>query len=165
MIRVCRPEDREKIFAIINDAAKAYKGVIPEDRYHEPYMPMPELRQEMKRVTFYGWEERGQLVGVMGIEPVRDVTLIRHAYILTSKQGRGIGAKLLEHLKDITKSRSLLVGTWADARWAIEFYKKHGFSLLPGKDELLLAYWDVPKRQRETSVVLGIELPGEKAKK
>lgn len=159
MIRVCGPRDKKKIFAIINDAARAYKGVIPPDRYHEPYMPMEELEQEMKRLAFYGWEEEGRLVGVMGIESVRDVTLIRHAYVLTPWQKKGIGSRLLEHLKSSTKTPRLLVGTWADARWAIQFYQKHGFSLLPNKDELLLSYWDVPQRQRETSVVLGITLP------
>ena len=157
MIRQCQAEDRDRIYFIINEAAKAYESVIPADRYHQPYMPLAELREEMKRMTFYGWEERGELVGVMGIEPVKDVTLIRHAYILPEWQKQGIGSRLLHHLQTLTKTSRLLVGTWTDAKWAIHFYEKHGFKLIPNKDELLKTYWNVPERQIETSVVLEIE--------
>jgi len=146
------------MFFIINEAAKAYADVIPADRYRQPYMPLAELEREMKRMTFYGWEEKGELVGLMGIEPVKDVTLIRHAYILPKWQKKGIGSKLLKHLIDLVKSRRLLVGTWADVRWAIDFYQKHGFKLEPDKDELLRTHWEIPRRQIETSVVLGLEI-------
>lgn len=146
------------MFFIINEAAKAYADVIPADRYRQPYMPLAELEREMKRMTFYGWEEKGELVGLMGIEPVQDVTLLRHAYILPKWQKRGIGSKLLKHLKDLVKTHRLLVGTWADAKWAIDFYKKHGFKPERNKDELLQTYWDIPQRQVETSVVLGLKI-------
>ncbi len=146
------------MFYIINEAAKAYEGVIPADRYHQPYMPRAELEREMKRMTFYGWEETGELVAVMGFEPVKDVTLIRHAYVLPGWQKKGIGSRLLDYLKGLVTTRQLLVGTWADAWWAIDFYLKHGFRLEPNKDELLKTYWDVPQRQIETSVVLGLEM-------
>ena len=157
MIRQCQAEDRDRIYFIINEAAKVYESVIPADRRHQPYMPLAELREEMKRMTFYGWEEKGELVGVMGIEPVKDVTLIRHAYILPEWQKQRIGSRLLHHLQTLTKTSRLLVGTWADAKWAIRFYEKHGFKLIPNKDELLKTYWNVPERQIETSVVLEIE--------
>jgi GNAT superfamily N-acetyltransferase len=121
-------------------------------------MPMEELLAEMAEMTFFGWQESGELVGVMGFQPVKDVTLIRHAYVLTPYQGRGIGSALLSHLKEITTTPRLLVGTWAGATWAIAFYQKHGFRLLPDKDELLRTYWHVSPRQIETSVVLGLEL-------
>ena len=140
---------------IINEAAKAYEGVIPADRYHQPYMPIDELGQEMKEMTFFGWEEDGELVGVMGFQPVKDVTLIRHAYVLPQWQRKGIGSKLLNHLKGLVTMTHLLVGTWADARWAIVFYQRHGFSLMPNKDDLLQTYWNISQRQIETSVVLG----------
>ncbi len=133
----------------------AYEGVIPPDCYHQPYMPMEELEQEMKHMTFFGWEAQGELVGIMGFQPVKDVTLIRHAYVLPQWQGRGIGSELLNHLRGLVTKRRLLVGTWADAHWAIALYKRHGFSLMPDKDELLKTYWDIPQRQIETSVVLG----------
>jgi len=158
MIRVCQPSDAKRMHSIINEAAKAYEGVIPVDCYHQPYMPMGELEQEMKRMTFFGWEVNGELVGVTGFEPIKDVTLIRHAYILPQWQKQGIGSKLLNHLKGLVTTSRLLVGTWADARWAITFYKKHGFKLLPDKDELLRTYWDIPQRQIETSVVLGLNI-------
>lgn len=160
MIRKCGLEDIEQMYVIINEAARAYKGVIPPDRYHEPYMPMAELREEMQLMTFFGWEESRRLVAVMGFQPLEDVTLIRHAYVLPDYQRRGLGSKLLEHLKTVTTTPRLLVGTWADASWAIEFYEKHGFRLLADKDELLRAYWDIPERQIETSVVLGITQGG-----
>ena len=158
MIRECRPGDTLKIYFIINEAAKAYEGVIPADCYHQPYMSMDELDREMKRMTFYGWEVNGELVGVVGFEPIKDVTLIRHTYVLPWWQRQRIGSKLLNHLKTLVATSRLLVGTWADAYWAIQFYQKHGFILLVGKDKLLRTYWDIPQRQIETSVVLGTEV-------
>ncbi len=158
MIRLCQPNDTETIYFIINEAARAYEGVIPSDCYHRPYMSLDELQREMKRMTFLGWEVNGELVGVMGLEPIKNVTLIRHAYILPRWQQQGIGSKLLNHLKNLVTTSRLLVGTWADAHWAIDFYQKHGFTLLPNKDKLLKTYWDIPQRQIETSVVLEIEM-------
>ena len=155
MIRACQEKDARRMYFIINEAAKAYDGSIPADCYHQPYMPMQELRQEMQRMTFFGWEEAAQLVGVMGAEPVKDVTLIRHAYVLPQQQNRGVGSRLLGHILDCAATERVLVGTWADARWAIEFYRKHGFQLLADKDKLLNTYWNIPPRQVETSVVLG----------
>jgi GNAT superfamily N-acetyltransferase len=154
MIRQCQPQDTERIYSIINEAARAYEGAIPADCYPQPYMPMSELEAELKRVTFFGWE----VVGVMGLEPIKDTTLIRHAYVLPRWQRQGISTRLLEHVKKLVKTHRLLVGTWADATWAIDFYKKHGFELMPDKDELLKRYWDIPQRQIETSVVLGVEV-------
>ncbi len=156
MIRECQPRDINRIYFIINEAAKTYEKAIPADCYHQPYMPMDELEREWKRMTFFGWEANGELVGVMGAEMSKDVTLIRHSYVLPQWQGQGIGSRLLSHLKSLVTSSRLLVGTWADATWAVDFYKKHGFRPLPDKDELLKAYWDIPQRQIETSVVLGI---------
>ncbi len=156
MIRECQPGEIKRIYYIINEAAKAYEGVIPADRYHQPYMPMDELEQEMKQITFFGEEVNGELVGVMGFQPVKNVTLIRHAYVLPQWQKQGIGSQLLNHFMGLVATSRLLVGTWADARWAIDFYQRHGFNLLPDKDELLKTYWDIPQRQIETSVVLGI---------
>jgi GNAT superfamily N-acetyltransferase len=158
MIRKCQPSDTERMYFIINKAAKAYKGIIPADCYHQPYMPMDELNQEMGRMNFFGWEANGELVAVVGFQLVKDITLIRHAYVLPEWQKQGIGNKLLSHLKGLVTTSRLLVGTWADASWAITFYKKHGFNLLPGKKELLKTYWDIPQRQIETSVVLGMEV-------
>jgi GNAT superfamily N-acetyltransferase len=156
LIRPCQKQDIERMYFIINEAARAYDGSIPADCYHQPYMPLDELRREIERMTFFGWELETGLVGVMGSEPVKDVTLIRHAYVLPDQQNRGVGSRLLRHIMDRTTTARLLVGTWADARWAIDFYKKHGFQLLPDKDKLLTTYWDIPPRQVETSVVLGI---------
>jgi len=150
--------DSRTIYQIINAAARAYKGVIPDDRYHEPYMPEEELLKEMQSMTFFGWEEIGKLIGVMGFQPVKDVTLIRHSYVLPGYQQKGIGTRLIKQMRQITKTGSLLVGTWADASWAIKFYQKQGFRLMPDKDELLHKYWNIPRRQVETSVVLGITL-------
>jgi GNAT superfamily N-acetyltransferase len=142
--------------AIVNAAAEAYRGVIPADRWHEPYMPVEELEAEIAAgVAFSGYEEDGELLGVMGIQPVRDVVLIRHAYVAPAAQGRGIGGALLEHLKASTAER-LLVGTWAAAEWAIRLYRRHGFEDV-GPEEtrrLLQTYWTIPERQIETSVVL-----------
>ncbi|HEY42145.1 MAG TPA: GNAT family N-acetyltransferase [Dehalococcoidia bacterium] len=158
MLRECRPEDTAKIYQIINEAATAYEGAIPDDCYHQPYMPADELEREMARVIFYGWEEDGELVGVMGIEPIKNTTLIRHAYVLPQWQHRGIATRLLEHLKGLTKTPQLLVGTWADATWALDFYQRRGFRFLPDSARLLETYWDIPRRQIETSVVLGMDI-------
>lgn len=157
MIRPCSDADFDTIGSIINDAAQAYRGVIPPDRWHEPYMPPEALRHEIQSgVRFWGWEESGQLDGVMGIQDVEDVTLIRHAYVRTCRRGQGIGGKLLSELRQLT-SRPVLMGTWAAATWAISFYEKHGFRLVTPeeKDRLLKRYWSIPERQVETSVVLG----------
>ena len=156
MIRRCTEDDFEIMYSIINDAATAYKGVIPEDRWHEPYMPKEELRHEIDAgVVFWGYEEGGELIGIMGIQDVQDVTLFRHAYVRTSMHNHGIGGRLLEFLYDRTK-RPILIGTWAAAVWAVRFYEKHGFRLVTAdeKDRLLRKYWSIPKRQTETSVVL-----------
>ena len=155
-IRPCRDDEREAIFAIVNAAAEAYRRVIPEDRWHEPYMPREELDAEIAAgVEFWGYEDDGTLLGVMGIQQVRDVDLIRHAYVVPDSQGRGIGTYLLEHLL-ARAERPLLVGTWAAATWAIRFYERHGFEYVgPERTaELLREYWDIPARQIETSVVL-----------
>jgi GNAT superfamily N-acetyltransferase len=156
VIRPCRDDERAAILAIVNAAAEAYRGVIPADRWHEPYMPAAELDGEIAAgVAFSGYEADGALVGVMGVQPVRDVALIRHAYVAPERQGRGIGAALLEDLARST-SRPLLVGTWAAAEWAIRFYERHGFELVSParKADLLRTYWTIPERQIETSVVL-----------
>ncbi|TML02621.1 MAG: GNAT family N-acetyltransferase [Actinobacteria bacterium] len=161
MIRPCRDDERAAILNIVNAAAEAYRDVIPADRWHEPYMPAQELDAEMAAgVAFWGDERDGQLVGVMGIQPVRDVHLIRHAYVLPSQQGTGVGRALLEHLA-ARIGGPLLVGTWATATWAIRFYERNGFELVSParKDELLRAYWDIPERQIETSVVLELRPP------
>jgi GNAT superfamily N-acetyltransferase len=158
MLRICQPGDTERIYFIINEAAKAYQGVIPADCYHQPYMPLAELEQEMADMTFFGWEEGGELVGVMGFQPIKDVTLIRHAYVLPRWQRQGIASRLIDNMKRLCKTPHLLVGTWADAYWAIALYVKHGFRLLPDKDELLKTYWHISRRQIETSVVLGMEM-------
>ncbi|MFC1906231.1 GNAT family N-acetyltransferase [Chloroflexota bacterium] len=163
MIRKCQLDDIDSICFIINEAAKAYEGAIPADCYHQPYMSVNELKREMKRITFFGWEVKNEeLVGVMGFELIKDVTLIRHAYVLPQWQKQGTGSKLLNHLKGLVTTSRLLAGTWADAYWAIDFYKRRSFNLLPDKDELLKAYWGIPQRQIETSVVLGIEMGQEK---
>ncbi len=149
------------IYEIINDAAQAYNGVIPPDCWKEPYMSKDELRHEMDAgVVFWGHEEDGQLLGVMGIQHVQDVTLIRHAYVRTGQQNRGIGGQLLSYLRGQT-TRPILVGTWANAIWAIRFYEKHGFRLVSSeeKDRLLRKYWSIRERQIETSVVLADQNP------
>jgi N-acetylglutamate synthase-like GNAT family acetyltransferase len=155
-IRSCTGTDFDAIHEIINDAAVAYRGVIPADRWHEPYMSRESLAAEIAAgVRFWGWQEAGRLVGVMGIQDVKDVTLIRHAYVRTAQRGGGIGGKLLAHLRSLT-GRPLLIGTWAAARWAIGFYEKHGFRVVDDaeKTALLKKYWSIPDRQVETSVVL-----------
>ena len=156
MIRRCDNRDFDRMWAIINDGARAYKGVIPDDCWTEPYMPQSELRHEIDDgVAFWGYDEQGALAGVMGIQPVQDVTLIRHAYVATTSQRKGIGARLLSHLRTLTPG-PVLIGTWADAQWAIRFYEKHGFQLVTReqKDRLLRKYWSIPERQAAVSVVL-----------
>jgi glyoxylase-like metal-dependent hydrolase (beta-lactamase superfamily II) len=155
-IRPCKEADFEEIYSIINDAASAYAGVIPEDRFHEPYMPREELRQQIAQgVEFWGYRKGGELLGVMGIQSVQDVVLIRHAYVRSALRQTGIGGRLLETLRSFTQ-RPVLIGTWADATWAIAFYQKHGFSLIDEatKVRVLRKYWGVPERQIQTSVVL-----------
>jgi GNAT superfamily N-acetyltransferase len=156
MIRRCSDRDFEQIWSIINDAAQAYKGTIPEDRWTEPYMSAEKLRHEIDDgIVFWGCDEEQVLGAVMGIQAVQDVTLIRHAYVRTTSQKRGLGALLLAHLRELASS-PVLVGTWADAVWAIRFYEKHGFQIVSAeeKDRLLRKYWTIPERQIETSVVL-----------
>jgi GNAT superfamily N-acetyltransferase len=146
--------DEEQIFKVINDAAMRYKGAIPDDRWREPYMPIDEVRREMKRMTFFGYMEEGELLGVVGKEPVKDSTLIRHLYVLTKAQGKGVGSKLLDRVQSAVTTEYLLIGTWQAASWATAFYKKHGFEPAENKDDLLRKYWDIPDRQIETSCVL-----------
>jgi GNAT superfamily N-acetyltransferase len=156
MIRLCLPDDFDAIYDIVNDAAAAYKGVIPADRWKEPYMPREELRHEIDSgVVFWGYEEYSDLSGIMGIQDVLDVTLIRHAYVRADRQNQGIGGRLLVELRQKT-TRPTLVGTWAAAAWAIRFYQRHGFQLVAPaeKNYLLQKYWSIPERQVETSVVL-----------
>lgn len=155
-IRPCGDDERAAILAIVNGAAEAYRGVIPADRWHEPYMDPGELDDEIAAgVAFWGYEADGTLLGVMGIQPVRDVVLIRHAYVVPASQRRGAGSALLAHLRRRTAER-MLVGTWAAADWAIRFYRRHGFEpvSLERRTALLHAYWTIPDRQIETSVVL-----------
>lgn len=156
MIRQCNNKDFDAIFEIINDAAQVYKGIIPEDRYKEPYMSKEYLKHEIDAgVIFWGYEHNGKLLGVMGIQDVQDVTLIRHAYVFTLHRNKGIGGKLISHLNALI-SRPTLVGTWVAAAWAIRFYEKHGFRLVTQdeKNHLLKKYWSIPERQVEASVVL-----------
>jgi GNAT superfamily N-acetyltransferase len=156
MIRRCDERDFELIWAIINDGARAYKGVIPQDRWTEPYMSRNQLHHEIDDgVAFWGYEESRTLDGVMGIQQVQDVTLIRHAYVRTSHQKGGIGGRLLSHLRKLTRG-PILIGTWAAAVWAIRFYEKNGFQLVSPeqKDRLIRRYWTIPEGQIETSVVL-----------
>ncbi len=156
MIRECVDDDFEAVYEIINDAAEVYRGIIPPDRWHEPYMPREELREEISAgVAFLGYEQDGELAGVMGIQDIQDVTLIRHAYVRTALRGRGIGGVLLARIMD-EATRPVLIGTWADAVWAVRFYERHGFKVVPPqqKELLLRKYWNVPDRQIETSVVL-----------
>lgn len=156
MIRKCTENDFADIYQIINDAAIAYKGIIPEDRWHDPYMPEDELKAQIEEgVEFYCFVEEGRLIGVMGIQHKGDVTLIRHAYVATKNRNSGIGSKLLQHLLK-TSNKPVLIGTWKAATWAIGFYEKHGFSVVAEaeKNILLRRYWNIPDRQVETSVVL-----------
>ena len=156
MIRRCNDNDFDVIYLIVNDAAQAYKGVIPADCWNEPYMSKEYLRHEIDAgVAFWGYEEDGELAAVMGIQDVQDVTLIRHAYVRTARRNQGIGGKLLSFLRTQT-DRPILIGTWAAAFWAVGFYEKHGFRLVTPeeKDRLLRKYWTISTRQVETSVVL-----------
>ncbi len=156
MVRRCEDRDLGLIWTTINDGAQAYRGVIPADRWTDPYMSLEKLRHEIDDgVVFWAYEEGGNLAGVMGTQAVQDVTLIRHAYVRTDSQKRGIGALLLSHLVKRT-NRPVLIGTWRDAVWAIRFYEKHGFQIVGAqeKNRLLRKYWSVPERQIETSVVL-----------
>ena len=148
--------DFDAILAIVNDAASAYRGVIPADRWHEPYMSADELESEVAEgVAFWVAEEDGRLSGVMGIQDKGDVTLVRHAYVAPTTQRTGVGTKLLRHVAGLV-DKPILIGTWAAASWAIEFYQRNGFTLVPSddKDRLLRTYWSIPARQIETSVVL-----------
>jgi N-acetylglutamate synthase-like GNAT family acetyltransferase len=159
MISRCQPHDFNTIYEIINDAASAYKGIIPEDRWHEPYMPKEELQKQIDEgVEFWCYKNNEEIEGVMGIQPKGDVTLIRHAYTRTSRRNAGIGSQLLKHLR-ATATTPVLIGTWAAANWAIDFYRKHGFRVVTEdeKNKLLRKYWNIPDRQVETSVVLASE--------
>lgn len=156
MIRKCEPSDIDAMFEIVNNAAEAYRAIIPDDRWHEPYMPMDEIKHEIKDgVVFWGIEHEGRLAGVMGIQDKGDVTLIRHAYVHSNFRRKGTGEQLLRHLESQT-DKPILVGTWKDASWAIAFYQKNGYYLVSNeeKDRLLRKYWSIPERQIETSVVL-----------
>jgi N-acetylglutamate synthase-like GNAT family acetyltransferase len=156
VVRKSTEADFAAILAIVNDGAQRYKGVIPADRWHEPYMPAEELKKEIAAgVAFSVAEQDGRVVGVMGIQDKGDVTLVRHAYVATSAQRAGIGTKLLRHLESLTQ-KPVLIGTWAAATWAIDFYRRNGFSLVSHaeKERLLRKYWSIPARQVETSVVL-----------
>lgn len=157
MIRKLSSTEFDSILYVINDAAEAYRDVIPEDRWKEPYMSAQELSEEVESgVQFYGWMEEKALVAVMGMQQVRDITLIRHAYVLPDQQRKGIGQNLLKCLLQLSKTSQILVGTWKAAWWAIRFYEKNGFVLTSRreKNRLLREYWTIPKRQVETSVVL-----------
>jgi N-acetylglutamate synthase-like GNAT family acetyltransferase len=156
VIRACTAADVPVIDSIINEAAEKYRGVIPPDCWHEPYMSRAELEREIAAgVNFSGWDDAGELIGVMGVQRVKDATLIRHAYVRTVQQGKGIGGKLLQALSAQVDGK-LLIGTWADASWAIRFYQGHGFRLVTDqeKNHLLNTYWSISPRQRDTSVVL-----------
>ena len=156
MIVPSKKSDFKDIFDIINDAASAYKGIIPTGRWHEPYMSEQELKAQIEDgIKFWCYIDNDNIIGVMGIQDRSDVTLIRHAYVRTTARNKGVGSKLLNHLSELT-TKPILVGTWADATWAINFYKKYGFELVPidDKEQLLRKYWTIPLRQIETSVVL-----------
>ena len=149
MIRICDNSDFEIIYSIINEAAEAYNGIIPEDRWKDPYMSRDELKHEIDDgVVFWGYEEDDELIGVMGIQKLQDLTLIRHAYVRTARQNQGVGEKLLSELGRQT-DRPILIGTWADAVWAIRFYEKNGFRLVSPeeKDRLLKKYWSIQSNE------------------
>lgn len=157
-IRTCDAGDVPTILRIINLAAEAYRGAIPPDRWHDPYMPLGELQSEMAEgVAFSGVAVQDELVGVMGIQHVKNVRLVRHAYVLPEWQGRGVGSRLISHLLGLDEI-PVLIGTWAAASWAIRFYQRHGFELVPeaATGPLLKTYWHVPERQIATSVVLAL---------
>jgi GNAT superfamily N-acetyltransferase len=156
LIRKIRQADLGAALAIVNEAAQAYRGVIPADQWRDPYMPPDELEREIADgVIFWVAEEDGRLSGVMGIQDKGEVALVRHAYVASSVQRKGVGTRLLRHVEGLT-GKPVLIGTWADASWAIEFYRRNGFTLVPSrlKDSLLQRYWSIPARQVETSVVL-----------
>ena len=156
ILRPCGTADLPALFSIVNDAAQAYRGVIPADCWHEPYMPMEELKQEIDDgISFWGYELDGELAGVMGIQDRGEVTLIRHAYVRTTHRRKGIGEKLLSQLEGVT-AKPILIGTWSAAAWAIRFYEKNGYRLLSRSEteRLLRKHWRIPERQIETSVVL-----------
>lgn len=156
LVRPCRDDERSEIFAIVNEAAEAYRKTIPPDWWREPYMPMTELEDEIAAgVKFWGYEVNAALAGVMGIQRIDDVDLIRHAYVLPTRQGHGVGSALIAHLRNMS-TRQMLVGTWAAAEWATRFYQRHGFERVSPemKDKLLRTYWTIPERQVETSAVL-----------
>jgi N-acetylglutamate synthase-like GNAT family acetyltransferase len=155
-IRESEQADLTEIFAVINEAAQAYRGVIPIDRWHEPYMPMSELEREIAQgIIFWVAEEEGHLLGVMGIQDKGAVALVRHAYVRPATQKKGVGTKLLRHVESLA-CKPVLIGTWADASWAIEFYRRNGYTVVSDshKERLLRTYWSIPERQIETSVVL-----------
>jgi len=156
IIRHAVDADREVILSIINDAARAYRGVIPVDRWHDPYMSPEELATEIAGgIVFWVAEQQGRLLGVMGLQDKGDVALVRHAYVATSTQRAGVGTQLLRHVEGLVH-KPILIGTWAAASWAIDFYRRNGFTVVPTeeKERLLRAYWSIPARQIETSVVL-----------
>ena len=156
VIRKSVDADFAAIAAIINDAAHAYRGVIPVDRWHEPYMPTDQLAREIAEgVVFWIAEQDGRVLGVMGIQDKGDVALVRHTYVAPTTQRSGVGTRLLRHVESLV-DKPILIGTWAAASWAIEFYERNGFTVVPGahKDRLLQTYWSIPARQIETSVVL-----------
>ena len=158
-IRQAEDADLTQLLAIINEAAQAYRGIIPADRWHDPYMPEQELQHEIgSGVTFWVAEEDNRLLGVMGLQDKGAVALIRHAYVAPTTQRKGVGTKLLRHVEALT-GKPILIGTWADASWAIDFYRRNGFTIVPApqKDRLLRTYWSIPDRQIETSVVLADE--------
>jgi len=156
LVRKSVEADLSSIFAIVNAAAQAYRGVIPMDRWHEPYMPKDELVREIAEgVIFWVAEEEGALLGVMGMQDKGAVALVRHAYVAPTTQRKGVGTRLLRHVQGLA-DKPILIGTWADASWAIEFYRRNGFTRVPDghKNHLLRTYWSIPERQIETSVVL-----------
>jgi GNAT superfamily N-acetyltransferase len=156
LIRKNMDADLAAMSGIINAAAQAYRGVIPADRWHDPYMPLEELKKEIADgVLFWVGEEDGHLLGVMGIQDKGEVALVRHAYVAPGLQRKGVGTKLLRHVQPLT-GKPVLIGTWADASWAIDFYRRNGFTVVSNadKDYLLSRYWSIPARQIETSVVL-----------
>jgi N-acetylglutamate synthase-like GNAT family acetyltransferase len=155
-IRQADDSDLTQVLAIINEAAQAYRGVIPADRWHDPYMPEQELRHEIANgVTFWVAEDDDRLLGVMGLQDKGAVALIRHAYVAPTTQRKGVGTTLLRHVEALA-GKPVLIGTWADASWAIDFYRRNGFTVVPPaqKERLLRTYWSIPDRQIETSVVL-----------
>jgi GNAT superfamily N-acetyltransferase len=161
VIRPCEPRDFESIWSVINDGAQVYRGTIPPDRLHDPYMTREELQTEIADgVRFWAYEDAGGIPAVMGLQDVKDVTLIRHAYVRTGRQREGLGGKMLEELRRFANG-PILIGTWADATWAIRFYERHGFRVVPHeeKERLLRKYWKIPERQVETSVVLAAFRP------